>query len=243
MSSARILVVDDDPQICELLQQYLQPYSYEVLIAHNGMQMQRVLREKSVDLVILDVMLPGDDGVTICRKLRETSDVSIIMLSAVGEESDRIIGLEVGADDYLTKPFSPRELLARIKALLRRASGDLGESRRAKALAQLPNIVFNDWVLDRKKRCLVSPEQLTVPLSQGEYAMLEAFIESPGRILSRDHLLDFTQGRSAEPFDRSVDVQVARLRKKLERDPKHPKLIITVRGGGYRFTATVTEEK
>lgn len=235
----KILVVDDDPQICELLKDYLEPYGYQVVTANDGGQMRMRFREKQFDLVILDIMLPGEDGLSLCRQLREQSDVSIIMLSAVGEEADRIIGLEVGADDFLTKPFSPRELLARIKALLRRSTGQLSEMRRESHLANLPDIHFADMRLDRKKRVLVKADELSVALSHGEYLLLEAFLENPGRTLTRDQLLDITRGREAGPFDRSIDVQVARLRKKIEVDPKNPKLIVTMRGDGYQFTGSV----
>lgn len=235
----KILLVDDDPQICELLKAYLEPYGYQVVTANDGNQMRMRFREKQFDLVILDIMLPGEDGLSLCRNLRNESDVSIIMLSAVGDEADRVIGLEVGADDYLTKPFSPRELLARIKALLRRSSGKLSDMRRESHLANLPDIYFSDMMLDRKKRVLVKEDSLTVALSQGEYLLLEAFLENPGRTLTRDQLLDITQGREAGPFDRSIDVQVARLRKKIEIDPKEPKLITTMRGDGYQFTGKV----
>jgi len=243
IKNQRILVVDDDPQICSLLRDYLEPYGYLVLAAHNGREMRRRLDEKTFDLIILDIMLPGEDGITLCREIRQTSDVSIIILSAVGEESDRVIGLEVGADDYLAKPFSPRELLARIKALMRRSTGALGESRRKSQIASMPDLYFANLILDRKKRVLITEDQITLALSHGEYLLLEAFLENPQRVLSRDQLLDITRGRVAEAFDRSVDVQVARLRKKIEKDPKKPLLIITVRGGGYQFTGTVEQHR
>jgi len=241
MRKAHILIVDDDTQICELVRDYLCQYDYQVSSAHDGRQMTKALAAHKIDLIILDIMLPGEDGISLCRKLRETSEIPIVMLSAAGDEADRVIGLEVGADDYLAKPFSSRELLARVKALLRRTQGDLGQKRKALQLTQLPDIRFGEWILDRRERKLIAPDGVAVPLSTGEYKLLLAFIENPGRNLSRDQLLDITQGKEANPFDRSIDVQVGRLRKKIETDPKNPETIVTIRGGGYRFTAKTSE--
>lgn len=241
-SQAHILIVDDDPQISELLSEYLTQRGYRISVAGDGLQMRRELKKISPDLVVLDVMLPGEDGISLCRELRKQSAVPIIMLSAADEESDRVVGLEVGADDYLPKPFSPRELLARIKALLRRASGNLATERQASHLAALPPLTFAGWTLDRNKQQLTTEDKVVIPLSRGEYELLLAFIEHPGRVLSRDQLLDLTREREAEPFDRTIDVQVGRLRKKLEQDPKNPKIIKTVRGGGYQFDVTVNQQ-
>lgn len=238
-----ILVVDDDPQIGELIRDYLTQHGYQVSVAANGREMWRVFKQKSIDVVILDVMLPGDDGVSLCRQLREVSSVSIIMLSAAAEESDRIVGLEVGADDYLTKPFSPRELLARLKALLRRSSGDLGKQRQQQALANLPSLQFAGWTLDRKQRQLIAEGNLMVPLTTGEYDLLCIFLQHPQQVLSRDQLLDLTHGRQAGPYDRSIDVQVGRLRKKIEKDAKNPQLLLTIRGGGYQLQVQVKQKK
>ena len=199
------------------------------------------MKQYSIDLIVLDIMLPGDDGIALCREIRSTLDTPIIMLSAADEESDRVVGLEVGADDYLAKPFSPRELLARVKALIRRASGPMQESRQRSRLGRLPCLCFGDWSLDQNKRVLVDSAGVSIPLSAAEYDLLLAFLEHPGRTLSRDQLLDITRGRQANPFDRTIDVQVARLRKKIEEDPKNPMIIVTVRGGGYQFSAQVTE--
>ncbi len=236
-----ILVVDDDQQIGDLLRDYLSNHGFRVSHAKDGREMDRVLAKSSVDVVILDIMLPGEDGVSLCRRLREASAVSIIMLSAVAEETDRIVTLEIGADDYLPKPFNPRELLARIKAVLRRSTGKLAEQRQAKHVASLPDIRFLDWRLDRNRRRLLAPDDVIVPLSSGEYELLVAFLEHPKRTLNRDQLLDLTRGRESGPYDRTIDVQVARLRKKLETDVKVPKIIVTVRGGGYRFEADVEQ--
>lgn len=237
-----ILIVDDDPQIGDLLNDYLCQHGYRVSLARDGREMLRVLKRGKVDLVVLDIMLPGADGLTLCRELRATSEIPIIMLSAVGEEADRVVGLEVGADDYLAKPFSPRELLARIKALVRRTTGQLGEQRKARQLAKLPNIYFRKWTLDQNKRRLIAPDGVTIPLSAGEYELLVAFLENPQRTLNRDQLLDLTRGREAMPFDRTIDVQVARLRKKIEKDPKNPEIIVTMRGDGYQFNADVSTD-
>jgi len=243
MKKIHILVVDDDPQIGDLVSDYLCQHGYRVSTARDGVQMKKCLKAHAIDLIVLDIMLPGEDGLTLCRRLREESEVMIIMLSAVGEEADRIVGLEVGADDYLAKPFSPRELLARIKALTRRSEGKLADKRREKHISSLPNLCFQDWQLDRNRRRLIAPDGVTVPLSSAEYALLVAFMEHPQRILSRDQLLDLTRGRAANPFDRTIDVQVARLRKKLEDNPKEPKIIVTVRASGYQFTPKVDVEE
>lgn len=236
-----LLVVDDDPEINQLLKDYLQQHDYRVSTACNGKEMQRVLEKHQIDLVILDIMLPGEDGLSLCRRLREQSDIMIIMLSAAGEEADRVIALELGADDYLTKPFSPRELLARIKALARRTTGTLAVQRKKHHIAKLPNIQFLNWTLDCNLRRLLDPDGLVIPLSNGEYELLLAFLENPRRVLTRDQLLDVTRSREGGPFDRTIDVQVGRLRKKIEPNSKDPQIIITIRGGGYQFNADVKE--
>lgn len=238
-NKSHVLIVDDDKQICDLVKDYLQKHGLKVSVAHDGRQMRRIMKETIIDLVVLDVMLPQEDGLSLCKKLREESQVLVVMLSAMGEETDRIVGLEVGADDYVPKPFNPRELLARIKALIRRRQTHLvGDS---KSLAQLSDISFLNWRLDRNRRLLIAPDDVTVPLSAGEYDLLLAFLENPHRTLTRDQLLDLYRGREGTPFDRTIDVQVARIRKKIEEDPKHPEIIITVRGGGYQFTADVED--
>ena len=229
-----LLIVDDDPEICELLQGYLQRNGYTVSVVGDGNGMWRVLERERIDLVVLDVMLPGDDGLTLCRQVRASSDLPVIMLTALGEDTERIIGLEMGADDYLAKPFNPRELLARIRGVLRRTRGDISDS---------DSVRFADWTLDRGARHLVSPEGIVVNLSTGEYRLLEAFIEHPNRVLSRDQLMDILQGRDWGPFDRSIDVQVSRLRRRLNDDVRESALIKTVRGEGYVFTAKVSRVK
>ena len=238
------MVVDDDPQIGELLSDYLKQHGYRVTLVRDGLDMRKKLKLARVDLVVLDIMMPGEDGLSICRKLREQAeDLLIIMLSAMGEETDRIVGLEVGADDYIAKPFSPRELLARIKTLERLTLGPLVEQRRKRQINRLPRFRFSNWILDQNKRQLLSAQEVAIPLSTGEYELLMAFLENPKRTLTRDQLLDITRGRQAKPFERTMDVQVARLRKKIEENPKDPALIITVRGGGYQLTADVTPEE
>ncbi len=234
-AAPHLLVVDDDREICDLLSRFLARHGYRVSTARDAREARGIVADARVDLVILDIMLPGEDGLALCRQLRVERDLAIIMLTAMGEDTDRIVGLEMGADDYLAKPFNPRELLARIKAVLRRAGPGLGRPRDGEGAV----LEFSGWRLDLAQRRLDTPEGLPVPLSAGEFDLLVAFAEHPQRVLSRDQLLDLTRGRSAGPFDRSVDVQVSRLRRKIETDPKRPALINTVRGGGYVFTAPV----
>lgn len=241
-NTAKLLIVDDDAEIRQLLGQFLNKYGYEVVLAHNGSTMLEALAKAAIDLVILDIMMPGEDGFELCRRVRKTSHVPILMLSAVGEETDRIVGLEIGADDYLSKPFNPRELLARIRAILRRSEGfgeSLPESRKTILRPAQTHYYFNDWQFDMAMRRLISPEGLEIDLTSGEYTLLTVFIENPQCILSREQLLECTHNRNAGPLDRTIDVQVSRLRQKIEEDPKAPKMIKTVRGGGYLFTAKV----
>lgn len=238
-----ILVVDDDPEIGNLLQDYLQQHGLRVSVAKNGREMWQVVRDRQVDLLVLDIMLPGDDGISLCRQLREESEVPIIMLSAAGSEADRVVGLEVGADDYLAKPFGPRELLARVKALLRRSAGKLGSRRAAKRVAALPILQFAGWRLDRNRQQLIAADDLVVPLARSEYELLLVFLEHPGRVLSRELLMDYTRGKMHDSFDRAIDVAIGRLRKKIEQDPRHPQIIVTVRGGGYQFAAEIVEQE
>ncbi|WP_188258854.1 response regulator [Azospirillum tabaci] len=233
-----LLVVDDDREIRTLLSQFLTRHGFRVTGAKDGVEMMRTLDTARVDLIVLDLMMPGEDGLSLCRRLRaapETAQTPVIMLTAMGEETDRIVGLEMGADDYLAKPFSPRELLARVKAVLRRAAGPP-----AAGGAAGKTLGFEGWTLDLAKRELRSPDGVLVQLSAGEYDLLVAFVEHPQRVLTRDQLLDLARGRSAVPFDRSIDVQVSRLRRKIEPDPADPTMIKTVRGGGYLFTPAVT---
>lgn len=230
-----VLIVDDDPEIRDLLARFLDKHGVAALVAADGESVLRTVRDERVDLVVLDLMLPGEGGFEICRKLRQISTVPVIMLTALAEDTDRIVGLELGADDYVTKPFNPRELLARIRAVLRRASGQHApEENSGTAYA------FAGWRLDVARRELLDPDGALVSLTAGEFDLLVAFLEHPRRVLDRDQLLTFTKGRMAQPFDRSVDVQLSRLRRKIEPDPREPQIIKTVRGGGYQFTPEVT---
>ena len=230
-----ILIVDDDREIRSLVAQFLKKHGYRVTPAADGREMIRLMEKGRFDLVVLDLMLPGEDGLSLCRRVRAESSLPIIMLTAMGEETDRIIGLEMGADDYLPKPFNPRELLARIKAVLRRAA-DRGLAVPSSDVAAH---VFEGWRLDTVKRELRTPDGALVPLTAGEFELLAALVERAGQVLSRDQLLDLTRGRDAAPFDRSVDVLISRLRRKIETDPKEPSIIKTVRGGGYVLASGV----
>jgi two-component system OmpR family response regulator len=234
-ASDHILIVDDDAEIRSLLCKYLVKNGLRATAVADGRGMWQALERARADLVVLDIMLPGDDGLTLCRNLRAKSDVPIIMLTARGEETDRIVGLEMGADDYLAKPFSARELLARIKAILRRARS-LPDNMRPDAARA---IRFSGWTLDTVHRHLVSASGEVTPLSGAEYRLLRIFLEHPNRVLNRDQLVDLTQGRDADPLDRSIDVQVSRLRHRLHDDPRDPRLIKTVRGEGYVLAADV----
>lgn len=234
-----ILVVDDHREIRDLVSRALAKEGFRVATAADGRAMRKVLADSRIDLVLLDLMLPGEDGLSLCRALRTESNIPVIMLTAKGEEVDRVIGLEMGADDYLPKPFGSRELIARIRAVLRRSQEPVARAsteRRAKRYR------FDRWALDTGARELLREDGVTVPLSTGEYDLLIALIERPQRVLSRDQLLDLARGRTAAGIDRSVDTQVSRLRKKLEVDPADPKIIKTVWGGGYMFTPTVSHE-
>jgi two-component system OmpR family response regulator len=233
-----ILVVDDDAEIRSLLSQYLVKNGLRVTGVADGRAMWQALDAGRVDLIVLDLMLPGDDGLTLCRNLRAKSEIPVIMLTARGEETDRIVGLEMGADDYLAKPFSPRELLARIKAILRRARS-LPENLQPDSARR---IRFGEWVLDTVQRQLISAANVVTPLSGAEYRLLRIFLLHPNRVLNRDQLVDLTQGREADPLDRSIDVQVSRLRHRLGDDPREPRLIKTVRGEGYVLAVDVAPE-
>ena len=232
-----IALVDDHRDIRDLVSKYLSQHGYRVSVAESGAALRRLLERSAPDLVVLDIMMPGEDGLSVCRHLRSTTNLPIIFLTAMAEETERIIGLEIGADDYLTKPFNPRELLARIKAVLRRVNSLPPQRDKLKAKA----IRFDRWLLNVGRRELVNSDGVGVALSTAEFRLLKAFIDHAGLVLSRDQLLDITVGRAAEIFDRSIDNQVSRLRKKIELDPKTPVLIKTHWGGGYSFTAEVEE--
>jgi two-component system, OmpR family, response regulator len=233
--NGHILIVDDQREICDLVQEYLSSEGYRVSTAHDGAGMRRVITQDPVDLVILDLMLPGEDGLTLARSLRDESTVGIIILTGRGETVDRIIGLEMGADDYLPKPFHLRELLARVKSVLRRASTRSAERQ----VAPRSRARFAGWNLDLSSRELLSPSGEEVRLTTGEFDLLAAFVNNANQVLTRDRLLDLARNREAGPFDRTIDVQVGRLRRKLEDDPQRPTMIKTVRGTGYIFTPSV----
>jgi two-component system, OmpR family, response regulator len=238
--TGHILVVDDQQEICDLVREYLSDEGFRVSTANDGASMREIVGRDAVDLVILDLVLRGEDGLQLARELRSQSDIGIIMLTGRGETVDRIIGLEMGADDYLSKPFHLRELLARVRSVLRRGAnrgsgGDRGGAPRVR-------IKFAGWALDLASRELVSPAGEEVRLTTGEFELLAAFVNHANQVLSRDRLLDLSRHREAGPFDRTIDVQVGRLRRKLEDDPKNPTMIKTVRGGGYMFTPPVEND-
>ena len=232
-----ILIVDDDEDILSLLTRFLRKHACDVTVARGGTEMFAVLETQAIDVVILDVLLRHESGLALCQRLRVGSTLPVIMLTALGEHTDRIVGLEMGADDYLTKPFDARELLARIKAVLRRSER---AGVRAEPKESRPMLVFGKWRLDIARRELRSADNAMVFLSGSEFDLLLAFAEHPQRVLTRDILMDLSHGASHNAFDRSIDVQISRLRRKLEDDPKAPQLIRTVRNGGYIFMAPVS---
>jgi two-component system, OmpR family, response regulator len=233
-----ILVVDDHREIRDLVARALQKDGFRVSTVADGRAMRKALLDSRIDLVLLDLMLPGEDGLSLCRALRAQSDIPIIMVTAKGDEIDRVVGLELGADDYVPKPFGSRELIARIRAVLRRNG-----RRGPKETAERPKRYgFDRWIFDVDRRELVDADAIATPLSTGEFDLLLVMVEHPQRTLSRDQLLDLARGRAANAFDRSIDTQVSRLRKKIESGPGDPKLIKTVWGGGYIFTPDVRRE-
>jgi two-component system OmpR family response regulator len=233
--SGHILIVDDDQEIRNLLTAYLERAGYRATALAFGRELLPVVEQGGIDLVVLDIMLPDSDGLTLCRDLRARSDIPVIMLTARGDETDRIVGLEIGADDYLPKPFNPRELLARIKVILRRSRALPHNLRPDDAR----HIRFAGWMLDTVTRDLRSPEGIVVAMSGAEFALLRIFLNHPNRVLSRDQLLEMTRGKEAEAYDRSMDVRVSRLRQRLRDDAKEPSLIKTVRTEGYVLAAEV----
>ncbi|QCO55543.1 response regulator [Pseudorhodobacter turbinis] len=232
-----ILIVDDHREIRDALVKYLGKNGMRATAATDAVAMDAAMKGGRFALIVLDVMMPGEDGLSVCRRLRAQGSIPILMLTALGDETDRIVGLEVGADDYLPKPFNPRELLARIKAILRRservevAGGRLSGHR----------LAFDRWVLDTDRRTLTDVDGAEVALTTAEFRLLTAFLERPRFVLSREQLLDLTSGRAAQVFDRTIDNQISRLRRKIEVDPTQPTLIATVWGGGYSFAADVSE--
>lgn len=233
-----ILVVDDDAAIRGLLGEYLQGHGYRTTTVQDGVAMEAVLGTTPVDLIVLDLMLPGDDGLVLCRRIRAESAVPIIMLTARNESIDRVVGLEMGADDYVAKPFEPRELLARIKGVLRRLRG----ASDTVAAAEVQRYRFSGWTLDVRLHQLLSPRQVVVPLAASEHRLLTIFLERPKLVLTRDQLMDLCHGREAGPFDRSIDVRVSQLRQRLGDSARNPTLIRTVRSVGYLLAADVERE-
>ncbi|HEX8485921.1 response regulator [Sphingomonas sp.] len=231
-----ILLVDDERSIREPLAVYLGKQGFRVTQVGDAEAARTRLAAYAIDLVILDIMMPGEDGLSLCRHIAATSDVPVILLTARAEETDRIVGLEMGADDYVVKPFSPRELATRAKVVLRRTQAG-GARQHA---PESGSYAFAGWVLKSGERTLVDREGVSVPLSTGEYNLLHALVTRPRQVLTRDQLLDLTQGRGAAAFDRAIDNQVSRLRRKIESDPKNPDIIKTVWGGGYTLSAEVT---
>ncbi len=237
-SPHRILIVDDDPHLRELLGKYLLEQGLEVDAVENGSELDQYLCDNKIDLIVLDLMLPGEDGLSIARRIRLGSDIPIIILSARGEDVDRIVGLEIGADDYLPKPFNPRELLARIRAVLRRHPEQQTGSAEAATEAALYS--FGDFQLNLATHQL-SNKGGKIPLTHGEFSLLKVFVQHPNRVLSRDELIDKLKGYDRSPFDRSVDIRVTRLRRKIEMDPSEPRFILTIWGEGYLFAPQGTD--
>jgi len=238
MNTAHILIIDDDREICTLVSNFLIDHQFRTTIATNTKEAEHKLSLGRFDLIVLDLMMPGEDGLSFCRRWRSQSRIPIIMLTAMGEDTDRIVGLEMGADDYLPKPFNPRELLARIRAVLRRYERDTD----SQPVAKNSVYCFEGWRLNPSKRELHNHDNALISLTSGEFDLLLTFVEHPQRVLNRDQLLDLTKGRDGLPFDRSIDVQLSRLRHKIEPDPKQPTIIKTIRNSGYMFTAELTQQ-
>ena len=236
MSDAHVVALDDDVEVRRLVSEYLGQNDMRVTAVATGKELDQVIARDTVDLVVLDLRLQGEDGMHIARKLRDASNIPILMLTGRADEADRVMGLEFGADDYLTKPFSPRELLARIRALLRRARA---QATVADAIAKVRAYRFSGWELNIGLRKLKDPKGETVELTRGEFSLLTAFLSSPQRVLARDQLLDLSRLHNAEVYDRSIDIQILRLRRKIEVDPANPKFITTERGAGYLFAVPV----
>lgn len=234
-ANIHVLIVDDDHRIRAMLARFLADHGLRVSQASDGRQMFAICEDNRIDVIVLDIMMPGEDGLSLCRRMRAQSAVPIILLTAMTGDTDRIIGLEIGADDYVVKPFNPRELLARIRAVTRRLGASSINTRRATACYE-----FGGWQLNASRRTLTSPDKTLTELTSGEFDLLLAFLEHPQRVLSRDQLLDLAHGRANQSYDRSIDVQISRLRRKIEADPQDPAFIKTIRNEGYFFTAAVT---
>ena len=234
---AHVVVVDDDYDIRTSLAKYLRKHGFRVSVAANGNELDQILITASVDLLVLDIMMPGDDGLSICKRVQETRRVPTIFLTALTEDTDRIVGLELGADDYVSKPFNPRELLARVKSVLRRSQMLPSRPLQSKGL-----VAFDQWRFNFSRKEILGPDNIAIRLSSGEHLLLVSLIEHAGITLSRDQLMDLTKGREAQLFDRSIDNVISRLRRKLEVDPKNPKIILTQWGNGYVFAADLVPD-
>ena len=234
---AHVVVVDDDYDIRTSLAKYLRKHGFRVSVAANGNELDQILITANVDLLILDIMMPGDDGLSICKRVQETRRVPTIFLTALTEDTDRIVGLELGADDYVSKPFNPRELLARVKSVLRRSQMLPSRPLQSKGL-----VAFDQWRFNFSRKEILGPDDIAIRLSSGEHLLLVSLIEHAGITLSRDQLMDLTKGREAQLFDRSIDNVISRLRRKLEVDPKNPKIILTQWGNGYVFAANLVPD-
>jgi two-component system OmpR family response regulator len=235
-SEPHILVVDDHRDIREPLAAYLRKHGLRVSLVADAAAARTTLAKYAIDLIVLDIMIPGEDGLSLCRHVHEAHDIPVILLTAMTDDTDRIVGLEIGADDYVTKPFNPRELLARVKNILRR-----GNSLPKKREVAARRYAFDRWILDTGRRELTGDDGIAVVLSTAEFRLLIAMVERPRLVLTRDQLLDLTSGRDTQPFDRSIDNQISRLRRKVERDPADPQLIKTIWGDGYQFTPDVRD--
>ena len=236
-NNAHVVVVDDDYDIRTSLAKYLRKHGFKVSVAAHGGELDQILSTTNAELLILDIMMPGDDGLSICKRVQQTSNIPIIFLTALGEDTDRIVGLELGADDYVSKPFNPRELLARIKSVLRRSQMLPSSPMQSKGL-----VAFDQWRFNFSQKEIVGTDDIAIRLSSGEHLLLITLIEHAGITLNRDQLLDLTKGREAQLFDRSIDNVISRLRRKLEVDPKNPKIILTQWGNGYLFAADLVSE-
>ena len=234
-SDGHILIVDDDAQIRQLTGKFLREHGHRVTTARDGREMRQALATASIDLVILDIMLPGGNGLDLCKEIRSNSSLPVIMLTARGSETDRIVGLEIGADDYVAKPFNPRELLARVNAVLRRVRAHLAAPQAGSGHC----LRFDQWILDTRRRELLDPKGVVVDLSTGEYNLLLTFLEAPQRVLTREHLMDAAKHRMATGFDRAIDIQVSRLRRKIDSGEDGQAMIKTIRGTGYMFVPSV----
>jgi two-component system OmpR family response regulator len=231
----QLLIVDDDPRLREMLRKYLEAEGFAVVLAADGAAMRKAMAERPIDLVLLDLVMPGEDGLTLAREVRAGSEVPIIILSGKGDTIDRVVGLELGADDYIPKPFHLREVLARIKTVLRRSA-----AKRTPEASPEGGLSFDGWRIDPAKREVTAPQGRAVELTTGEFDLLLAFARHPQRVLTRDQIMDLLKGQDWSPLDRSIDNQVRRLRKKIEPNPDEPQLIKTVRGAGYLFAASVS---